>query len=176
MALSDHEDLATLLNAASAGDQRAFAALYRQTSAHLFGLMLRMLKRRDWAEEALQDCFVKIWQRAGTYAPERGAPLAWLSTIARNRALDLLRARRPEDELPDDDTLAAVDGRADPLADASTLQGVEALRDCFGELPPSSATACCSPITRAIPIRNWRGVLPHRWAPSRAGSGAACCA
>ena len=89
-------DLAPLLAATARGDQAAFARLYALSSPHLLGVLVRILKRMDWAEEALQDCYLRIWRRSDTYAPDRGAPLAWLATIARYRALDLLRARRPE--------------------------------------------------------------------------------
>lgn len=91
------DPLEGLLAAIARGDRTAFAELYAATSAQLLALLLRMLQRRDWAEEALQDCYVRIWQKSESYSPDRGAPLAWLTTIARYRALDLLRARRPED-------------------------------------------------------------------------------
>src|SRR5690349_10972032 len=100
--MADPELLAHWLNATARGDRAAFRALYENTSSHLLGLLLRMLRRRDLAEEALQDCYVRIWRNAGTYAPERGAPMAWLVGIARNRALDLLRRNRPEVSLDDD--------------------------------------------------------------------------
>ena len=100
--MADAAQLTHLLSATAAGDQRAFRELYESSSSHLFGLLLRMLKRRDWAEEALQDCFLKVWQKAETYAPEKGAPMTWLMTVARYRALDLLRMKRPEVEMPEE--------------------------------------------------------------------------
>ena len=120
--MADAEQLRRLLEATARGDERAFAELYRATSSHLYGLLLRMLQRRDWAEEALQDCFVKIWQKAETYEAEKGAPLTWLLTVARYRALDLLRVKRPEVEMPDSDEefslppLTLQDEAQDPLA------------------------------------------------------------
>lgn len=131
------ERLAYLLAAVAAGDQRAFGELYQSCSAHLYGLLLRILRRTDWAQEALQDCFLKIWQKSASYEPAKGAPLAWLSTIARYRALDLLRARRPEVELPEDDgpgTPEAEDSGSDPLVGAVTEEGVGALRRCLQTL------------------------------------------
>lgn len=99
---NDSQDgLDALLAAAGRGEQAAFAELYARTSPHLYAIVLRMLKRREWAEEALQDCYVRIWQKSESYQPERGAPMAWLATIARYRALDLLRMRRPE--MPESD-------------------------------------------------------------------------
>jgi len=131
------EQLTRLLSATAAGDQRAFAELYRSCSAHLFGLLLRILQRRDWAEEALQDCFLRVWQKADTYEPGKGAPLTWLSTIARYRALDLLRTRRPEVEMPEEGAappLTLVDLAEDPAARAGERQGVERLEDCMSVL------------------------------------------
>lgn len=92
----DPYELPALLMAVARGDSTAFARLYATTSPRLFALLRRMLQRTDWAEEVLQDCYVRIWKKSDTYDPERGAPMAWLLTIARYRALDLLRSRRPE--------------------------------------------------------------------------------
>lgn len=92
----DPERLIQLLQSVALGDERAFAELYAVSSANLYGVLLRILRRPDWAEEALQDCFLKIWQRSETYLPERGPALTWLMSLARYRALDLLRMRRSE--------------------------------------------------------------------------------
>ena len=97
-------ELARLLTAAGGGDRQAFRGVYDATAAHLFGLALRILRRRDAAEETLQEAFVSIWQHAGDYQPERGAPLAWMATIVRHRALDRLRRERatvPLDDVPE---------------------------------------------------------------------------
>jgi len=83
------------------GNQTAFADLYRQTSAKLFGVALRMLKREDWAEEVLQDSFINIWRHAAEYNAHKSAPMTWMNSIVRNRALDLLR--RPGLEIAQQD-------------------------------------------------------------------------
>src|SRR5688572_19472142 len=72
-------------------DQAAFVALYEATSANLYGIALRILKTRHWAEEVLQEGFVKIWQHARDYDQNRGAPMTWMINIIRNQALDLRR-------------------------------------------------------------------------------------
>lgn len=131
------EQLSAWLAATAAGDRRAFAQLYRASSAHLFGLLLRILKRRDWAEEALQDCFLRVWQKSESYEPAKGSPLTWLSTIARYRALDLLRMKRPEVEMPDEGAtppLTLADWSENPEARAGEREGVERLRDCLETL------------------------------------------
>ncbi len=134
--MADAEQLARLLSATAAGDQLAFRRLYDAAGSHLFGLLLRILRRRDWAEEALQDCFLKVWQKADTYAPEKGAPLTWLMTIARYRALDLLRMKRPEVELPEegeDTSMSFADESSgiDPEAGAVEQEGIGRLGECM---------------------------------------------
>ena len=145
--MADAEQLTRLLHATAKGDQRAFAELYRATSSHLYGLLVRMLQRRDWAEEALQDCFIKIWQKAETYESEKGAPLTWLLSVARYRALDLLRMKRPEVEMPEPDDehglppMTLHDEAEDPLARAVEGQGIARMRECLKDLPPEQREA-----------------------------------
>ena len=83
-----------LLGRCAAADGAALQRLYELVSPTLFACLTRMLRRRSVAEEALQDVFVTIWQRAGQYRAERGRPMAWLMSIARYRAIDLLRRER----------------------------------------------------------------------------------
>lgn len=145
--MADPQHLTQLLHATAQGDQRAFAELYRASSAHLFGLLLRMLRRRDWAEEALQDCFLKIWQKAETYEREKGAPLTWLMTVARYRALDLLRMKRPEVEMPEADDefqlppMTLADETQDPQARAEEGEGIGRMHECLRDLPSEQREA-----------------------------------
>lgn len=134
---ADNERLVRLLADTSLGDQRAFAQLYAACSSHLYALLLRMLKRRDWADEALQDCFLRVWQKADTYAPEKGTPLTWLMTVARYRALDLLRMKRPEVEMPDEGEeppMTFADATESPEDRAVEREGLGMLRDCMKDL------------------------------------------
>lgn len=86
--------LAALLARIAAEDAAALRTLYELTSAKLFGVALRILVRREWAEEALQESFVNIWRYAGDYREALAAPLTWMAAIVRNRALDCLRRQR----------------------------------------------------------------------------------
>ena len=86
-------DLVRLLTSVSDGDREAFSSLYLHTSAKLYGIILRILHRRDLADEVLQDVYVKIWRRAGDFDEGRASPITWMATIARNRALDEARRR-----------------------------------------------------------------------------------
>lgn len=139
--MADVQRLTELLQATAKGDERAFSELYRESSSHLYGLLLRMLQRRDWAEEALQDCFIKIWQKAETYERDKGAPLTWLMTVARYRALDILRMKRPEVEMPENEdgseslSIAFADETQDPQARAEEGQGIARMRACLRDLP-----------------------------------------
>lgn len=86
--------LQALLARCAAGDKAAVQGLYRIVAPLLFACLIRMLQRRALAEEALQDVFVSIWQRAGQFQPQRGHALAWMMSIARYRAIDLMRRER----------------------------------------------------------------------------------
>ena len=75
----------------AAGDQAALEIVYRMTRVKLFGICLRILGDRKEAEDALQDVYINLWQRADRYDPARASPISWLATFARNRAIDRLR-------------------------------------------------------------------------------------
>ena len=91
----DGAELEALLARCAAGDRAALETLYARVAPLLLAVLLRMLRRRDLAEDALQDVFVSVWQRARQFDPIRGRPLAWLISMARYRAIDLQRAARP---------------------------------------------------------------------------------
>jgi RNA polymerase sigma-70 factor, ECF subfamily len=88
-------DLVQFLNRVALGDRAAFRALYAATSAKLYGVVLRILKRRDLADEVMQETYVRIWNHAGSFDPTRASAITWMVTIARNRALDEVRKVRP---------------------------------------------------------------------------------
>ncbi|UCD68675.1 MAG: sigma-70 family RNA polymerase sigma factor [Betaproteobacteria bacterium] len=94
MTAPTNDQLANLLSRCALADQRAFAALYEASSAKLFAVAVRITRRRDWAEEVLQESFVKIWHHAGNYDADKSAPMTWMTAIVRNRALDWLRRPR----------------------------------------------------------------------------------
>jgi RNA polymerase sigma-70 factor (ECF subfamily) len=90
------QEIAALIGRAAAGDQHAVSELYDATSRMVYGLVLRILGDEAAAEEVMLDVYMQVWRQAGTYDAGRGAPLAWLATIARSRAIDRLRAGRQE--------------------------------------------------------------------------------
>lgn len=88
---TDPDRLRTLLRDTAHRDATAFRALYDATAPRLFGFALRVLRKHELAEEALQDAFVAIWHAAATYQPGLAAPMTWMATIVRNKALDVHR-------------------------------------------------------------------------------------
>ncbi len=88
------EELSDLLARCALRDQRAFTTLYQFSSAKLFAVAVRITRRRDWAEEVLQEAFVNIWNHAAGYNSTKSAPMTWMTAIVRNRALDWLRRPR----------------------------------------------------------------------------------
>ncbi|TIV48318.1 MAG: sigma-70 family RNA polymerase sigma factor, partial [Mesorhizobium sp.] len=88
------QDISKLIVRTSMKDRAAFDLLYKQTSGKLFGVCLRVLRDRGDAEEALQEVFVKIWTKADRFAVSDLSPISWLVAVARNHAIDRIRARR----------------------------------------------------------------------------------
>jgi RNA polymerase sigma-70 factor (ECF subfamily) len=108
-------DLVDLISRVALRDRLAFRDLYQRTSAKLFGVTLRILKDRGEAEEALQEVYVKVWQRADRFIAGGYSPISWLVAVARNHALDRLRARKPvSDDI--DAALDIADSGPDPEA------------------------------------------------------------
>jgi RNA polymerase sigma-70 factor (ECF subfamily) len=128
------DDLAGLLSRVAARDATAFATLYKQTSAKLYGVVARILPRGDAGAEALQEVYVRIWEKAGDFDPAKGSPLGWMATIARNRALDEVRRVRPTslEDLPESFEPAA--DEVNPLAARERSEGLAALVDCLKTL------------------------------------------
>jgi RNA polymerase sigma-70 factor (ECF subfamily) len=87
----DPQQLKVWLQAAGKRDNAAFRALYDASSAKLFGFALRILNKRELAEEVLQESFVAIWNNAANYQSHLAAPMTWMATIVRNKAFDHLR-------------------------------------------------------------------------------------
>ncbi len=100
---------------AAAGDRVAFARIYADTSHKLFGIVLRLVHDKEAAEDVLQEVYLKIWDRAGSFDPARASPISWMATIARNTAIDSQRRRdrRREDGEPEDSADASVSGDPD---------------------------------------------------------------
>jgi RNA polymerase sigma-70 factor (ECF subfamily) len=112
--MTTQDDLAHWLSRTALQDRAAFEQLYRATSAHLLGLAMGVLQRRDWAEDVLQEAFMNVWYGAAGYNRALASPMTWLINIVRNKAIDKLRsgktARDATVELDDE----AMQLKADP--------------------------------------------------------------
>ena len=138
--MATRDEIEAWLAACSTGDRRAFGNLYSATSAKLFGICLRVLDDRAEAEEVLHDVYVKIWHNAGKYRVNGLSPMTWLITVARNTAVDRLRARRvPVENM--DKAEARPDPGPGPEAQAIAAAEGERLRACFDELDVGHAQA-----------------------------------
>lgn len=91
---SDRDRLSDLLGAVARGDRSALSEIYQRTHSKLFGICLRLLGTRSDAEDALQDVFLLVWRKAGSFDRTRASPMTWLSVMARNRSIDRLRQSR----------------------------------------------------------------------------------
>jgi RNA polymerase sigma-70 factor (ECF subfamily) len=111
-------ELASLIRAAATGDRAAFEQVYRTAAPRAFGVALRLLRRRDLAEEAVQEAFVEIWRKAASFDAARGQALAWIAGIVRYRAIDLLRRLQRRDGIETTDEAVEI---ADPAPLASDI-------------------------------------------------------
>jgi RNA polymerase sigma-70 factor (ECF subfamily) len=139
--------LENLLEACGRRDHGAFARLYETTSPKLFGVAMRILRREDWAEEVLQDCYVSIWNNAGNYSSALSAPMTWMTSIVRNRCLDWLRRPRlelvlaREGEDGEDPLHAIPSDDPGPLEALSRSADAKALAECLERLEPKQRQA-----------------------------------
>lgn len=134
------EELERLIQLVALGNREAFSDLYDLTAPKLLTVCLRVLKDRAAAEETVQEVFVKVWKSCGRYQANGHSPMTWLITIARNTAIDRLRARKPTEDLADyGDRIA---GRA-PTPEQFAIATSEAARvqRCLEELDPDKRAA-----------------------------------
>jgi RNA polymerase sigma factor (sigma-70 family) len=134
----DETSLADLIVAVGGGDRAAFRALYDQTSPKLFGIILRIIRNRAAAEDILQDVYLRVWRNASSYSRETGPGLAWLNSIARNRAIDLLRRKSFTAPPVDEDGTDWYEKIAGPRDVEADLLDVAALRRCLGAIEEPS--------------------------------------
>ncbi|CAA9503331.1 MAG: RNA polymerase sigma-70 factor [uncultured Sphingomonadaceae bacterium] len=141
MADRDRAALSAALARVGEGSQAALAEVYSETSAKLFGVCLRILGDRGEAEDVLQDVYINVWRHAGGFDPRRSSPITWLSALARNRAIDRIRARGHRPTAPLEAAAEVADDAPDALALVSGDQEAGRLSHCLGELDARSARA-----------------------------------
>jgi RNA polymerase sigma-70 factor, ECF subfamily len=134
------DDISKLIGRVSLKDRAAFSELYRLTSPKLFAICVRILRDRTEAEEALQEIYIKIWQRADRYASGETNPMSWLSAITRNHAIDHLRARKPVANTIDE-AYDLADSAPDPERTAINTAEGRRIDNCMNELEADRADA-----------------------------------
>ena len=139
-------ELSQLLARTGLGDRAAFARLYEQTSGHLYAVVLRIQRDRAQAEDLLQEVYVSVWKAAAGFDAARSQPLTWLTSIARNRAIDSLRragaqpqtvsTTRDEDDDRPDAAEALADEAPGPLDLLGRASDARQLSHCMEALSP----------------------------------------
>ncbi len=132
--MSPAADLAALLRACASGDRAAFRRLYDREAARLYGIALRLTRSPALAADAVQEALLQVWRNAARFDPARGAPEAWLVTLVRYRALDLVR--RTAREVPGLEPPEAEDETPDALAGLIRSAEGAALQRCLEALDP----------------------------------------
>lgn len=135
----DPQELKTLLAAVAGRDTAAFRALYDASSPKLFGFALRILVKKELAEEALQESFISIWNNAAGYQAGLAAPMTWMTALVRNKAFDLLRRAQDSVKIGADtfdkkvmDALESTDRT--PIEALQLSDDAKALARCFARL------------------------------------------
>lgn len=127
----------------AAGSQVALADLYDRYAGLAYGIAIRVLGDPGRAEDAVQEAFLNVWNRAQTFDPERGSLRTWLLTAVRNRSIDYLRGRGGHErrELELQPALASSGQRGDPWREVSLSLEREAVREALASLPPEQRQA-----------------------------------
>jgi len=139
LSADDPQQLKTWLAAVAKKDSQSFRLLYDATSPKLFGFVLRILIKREWAEEVLQESFVNIWNNAASYQSHLAAPMTWMTTIVRNKAFDMLRRVDDVVEIDNDtfdkDVMDALESPdPTPIESLQMTDNAKALARCFARL------------------------------------------
>jgi RNA polymerase sigma-70 factor (ECF subfamily) len=138
---SSADEISDLLERLARGDERAFDPLYDATSLKLFGIVFRILRQQQAAEELLQEVYVKVWKNAERFDRRRASPITWLATIARNSAIDVVRRRQPLDAVEPEDWHEIRDSARSPLENVALSEDLQRLENCLGALEPDRSEA-----------------------------------
>jgi RNA polymerase sigma-70 factor (ECF subfamily) len=131
---AQRDTLVRALTRTARGEAPALKEIYERTSAKLFGICLRILGEASEAEDVLQEVYVSVWRGAGRFDAARASPITWLAAIARNRAIDRVRQRRPGRAGPIDAAAEVADPSPSALSGLEDAEQGRRLRDCLGEL------------------------------------------
>jgi RNA polymerase sigma-70 factor (ECF subfamily) len=137
----DDRSIEGLLVAVAGQDRTAFRALYDRTSGKLLAIILRICRERSAAEDILQEVYVQIWRRAETFDPELGTGQAWLSILARRRAIDYIRSLGRVDRVATETELDMLETLPARASGAENLSDLRILMRCIGRLNPQHGKA-----------------------------------
>jgi RNA polymerase sigma factor (sigma-70 family) len=139
---ASRSQLAAALVRVAHGDRAALRMVYQDTSAKLFGVCLRILNDRSEAEDVLQDVYVTVWRKAASFDPGRASPITWMVAIARNRAIDRLRASAVSRRMEPIEAAEAVSDPAPAAVERVELaQQHQRLAGCLEELEARQSVA-----------------------------------
>lgn len=138
--MNTRDDIEEMIARIKLRDRDALASLYDATSAKLFGVCLRVLNNRSEAEDVLHEVYLRVWQKADTYAVTGHSPMTWLIVVTRNMSIDQLRKRRPETG-GEDEMSFVPDNRPGPEAKAIASSERARIDACMDELEPEKAEA-----------------------------------
>jgi RNA polymerase sigma-70 factor, ECF subfamily len=127
----------SLISAVRSGDEGAMAALYDRYSGIVYSVALRVLGDTSAAEDILQEVFIQLWRSPAAFDSSRGNLGAWLAVIARNRAIDNMRKRRPETDI--EDVLVSIE--PDLAGDAERTRAMDKVRRALGAMSPAQRSA-----------------------------------
>jgi RNA polymerase sigma-70 factor (ECF subfamily) len=134
--VSASEDPSSLIAACARGERAALKAIYEREAGAMLGVAVRIVRRREIAEEIVHDAFVQIWRHAASFDPKLGSGRGWLFAIVRNRAINALRDTSREQPAATEDIAAVVDAGAASEDAFKRLSESSALRRCLEKLDP----------------------------------------
>ena len=131
--------LIALIDRVALADEKALRELYELTSSKLYGVAVRVVTNREWAEDVLQEAFINIWRIAGDYKASLSPPMAWMALVVRSRGLDFLRRRASDraDKLQELDDIISdtIEGDSpNPMDTAMASEQARVLHHCMGQL------------------------------------------
>jgi len=129
------------LEAIAQGDEHSLASLYDRYHRLAFSLALRVVNDRGRAEDVVQDAFLSVWRKAGSYSVGRGSVKTWLTSIVRNRAIDVVRARRESDGDDEAVLLGLRDSSPSVIEQVTASLDRETVRAAITDLPVEQRNA-----------------------------------
>lgn len=143
-------DLAHALVGCARGDQDSLRLIYDRLAPQMTGVAIRLLRRRELAEEVVHDAFVKVWAKAHSFDPERGEAHSWIFAILRHQAINVLRGESRTELVDDFEPIASTADGPDADSLVTSLAQAGALRRCLEALEPARREAIVLAYARGL--------------------------